>query len=53
MKVHVDTNVLVDFVCNRQDFAEEAKKFFAHGYMGEYELVTSALSIVNAVYIGH
>ena len=53
MKVHVDTNVLVDFVCNRQGFVDEAKKFFAHGYMGEYELTTSALSIVNAVYIGH
>ena len=27
MKVHVDTNVLVDFVCNRQGFVDEAKKF--------------------------
>ena len=26
MKVYVDTNVLVDFVCNRQGFVEEAKK---------------------------
>lgn len=50
MKVYVDTNVLVDFVCNRQGFVEEAKKLFAHGYMEEYELMTSALSIVNAVY---
>ena len=40
------------FVCNRQGFVEEAKKLFAHGYMEEYELMTSALSIVNAVYIG-
>lgn len=53
MKVYVDTNVLVDFVCNRQGFVEEAKKLFAHGYMEEYELMTSALSVVNAVYIGH
>ena len=53
MKVYVDTNILVDFVCNRQGFSEDAKKFFAHGYIGEYELMTSALSIVNAVYIGH
>lgn len=50
MKVYVDTNVLVDFVCNRQGFVEEVKKLFAHGYMEEYELMTSALSIVNAVY---
>lgn len=28
MKVYVDTNVLVDFVCNRQGFVEEAKKLF-------------------------
>ena len=53
MKVYVDTNVLVDFVCNRQPFSEDAKKLFAHGYIGEYELLISALSIVNAVYIGH
>lgn len=53
MKVYVDTNILIDFVCNRQGFSEEAKTFFAHGYIGEYELTTSALSIVNAVYIGH
>ena len=53
MKVYVDTNVLVDFVCNRQPFSEDAKKLFAHGYIGECELMTSALSIVNAVYIGH
>ncbi len=53
MKVYVDTNVLVDFVCNRQGFVEDAKKLFAHGYMGEYELMVSALSIVNTVYIGH
>lgn len=52
MRVYVDTNILLDFVCNRQPFAEDAKKLFAHGYIGDYELLTSALSIVNAVYIG-
>lgn len=42
MKVYVDTNVLVDFVCNRQPFSGDAKKLFAHGYIGEYELIISA-----------
>lgn len=47
MIVYVDTNVLVDFVCNRKPFADEAKKFFAHGYIGDYDLITSALSFVK------
>lgn len=52
MKVFVDTNVLVDFVCRREPFANDAKRLFAHGYIGDFELLTSALSIVNAMYIG-
>ena len=53
MIVFVDTNVLVDFVCNRQSFAEDAKRLFAHAFIGEFEIRISALSYVNAVYIGH
>ena len=52
MKVFVDTNVLVDFVCNRDTFAANAKKLFAHGYLGEYTLQTSALSFITAMYVG-
>ncbi len=53
MKVFVDTNILVDFVCNRLPFSEDAKRLFAHGYVGDCQLQTSALSVVNAVYIGN
>lgn len=51
MKVFVDTNVLVDFVCRRAPFADAAKLLFAHGFLGEYALKVSALSFVNSIYI--
>lgn len=35
MKVFIDTNILIDFVCDRAGFAEEADKLFALGFMGE------------------
>lgn len=53
MKVYVDTNVLIDFVCRRSPFAEDAKRLFALGYIGEHELMASALSFVNAMYVAH
>ena len=52
MRLFVDTNILVDFVCRREPFASDAKRLFAHGYIGDFELQTSALSFVNAMYIG-
>ena len=51
MRLFVDTNILVDFVCRREPFASDAKRLFAHGYIGDFELQTSALSFVNAMYI--
>ena len=53
MIVFVDTNILIDFVCCREPFADAARKFFARGYIGDYDLCTSALSFVNAMYVGH
>ena len=53
MKVFVDTNILVDFVCNRQSFAEDAERLFAHACVGDFEIQVSALSYINAVYIAH
>lgn len=53
MKVFVDTNVLIDFVCDRSGFAEEADKLFALGCLGEIQLMTSALSYVTAMYVAH
>lgn len=52
MTVFVDTNVLIDFVCKRDNFYDNAKKLFALGYIGELELGMSSLSIINAMYIG-
>lgn len=52
MKVYVDTNILIDLVCKRDSFYEDAKRLFALGYMGNISIVVSSLSFVNAVYIG-
>ena len=35
MRVYVDTNVLIDFVCQRDVFVEPANKLMALGCMGE------------------
>ena len=52
MKVYLDTNILIDFVCTRVPFYEAAKRLFALGSIGHFDLVTSSLSIVNTIYIG-
>lgn len=51
MRVYIDTNILIDLVCNREDFLDKAQKIFALGYARKIRLVVSALSFVNAVYI--
>lgn len=52
MKVFVDTNILIDYVCRREPFFLPAKAIFAFGYLGKSQIAVSALSIVNSVYIG-
>lgn len=52
MRVYLDTNILIDFVCKREPFYEDAKSLFALGSIGQIEMVMSALSVVNAVYVG-
>lgn len=52
MKVFVDTNVLLDFICKREPFFDSAKGVFAACLLKKIEIVISALSIVNAIYIG-
>ena len=51
MKVFVDTNILLDFLCEREPFVQNARMLFAYGYAGRLSLVLSSLSLVNAVYI--
>ena len=52
MRAYVDTNILVDLVLSRQEFLPNAQRVFALGYAGEAQLVVSALSFVNTVYLG-
>lgn len=53
MKVYIDTNILIDYVCQRVNFAEAANRLMAYGYMGRIRLQTSALSFVTAMYVAH
>lgn len=52
IRAYVDTNILVDLVLSRQEFLPNAQRVFAIGYAGEAQLVVSALSFVNTVYLG-
>ena len=51
MRDFIDTNVLIDFVANREAFSEDADKLFALGITGDINLMTSALSYVTAMYV--
>ena len=51
MRAYIDTNILVDLVLSRQDFLPDAQRVFALGYAGEVQLIVSALSFVNTVYL--
>lgn len=52
MRVYIDTNILVDLVLARKDFLSDAQRLFALGYANEIQLLVSALSFVNTLYIG-
>ena len=52
MRAYVDTNILVDLVLARQEFLPDAQRVFALGYADEVELMVSALSFVNTIYLG-
>lgn len=51
MRAYIDTNILVDLVLSRQEFLPDAQRIFALGYAGEVQLMVSALSFVNTVYL--
>lgn len=51
MKILVDTNVVLDVLCNRTEFCDEATKVFTLCGIGKIEGFISALSIPNIVYI--
>lgn len=52
MKVFIDTNVLLDYVCSRTGYLESAKTIFLLGFEQEIELCISSLSFINCYYIG-
>lgn len=51
MNVFIDTNVLIDYVCQRGEFANAATHLMAYGCMGKVKLQTSALSYVTVMYV--
>ena len=51
IKAYIDTNILVDLVLSRHEFLPDAQRVFALGYAGEAQLIVSALSFVNTVYL--
>lgn len=51
MRVMIDTNVILDVLCNRQGFVEEASKVFKFCEVNKIEGHISAISVPNIVYI--
>lgn len=51
MKVLIDTNVILDVLCNRKDFVEDSLKVFKYCEANRITGCISALSIPNIVYI--
>lgn len=50
MKVFVDTNILLDFLCKREPFREDAEKLFLLGIRHKVDIILCGLSIVNTIY---
>lgn len=50
-RLFLDTNILVDLICHREPFFQEAKRLFALAYMNKVCIGISALSYINTVYI--
>jgi len=51
MKVLIDTNIILDVLCNRESFVEDASKIFKLCELKKIDGFISALSIPNIVYI--
>lgn len=51
MKILIDTNVILDVLCNRKDFAEDSLRVFKYCETNQITGYISALSIPNIVYI--
>jgi predicted nucleic acid-binding protein len=51
MKILIDTNVILDVLCNRADFVEASSKVWKYCEVNQIEGYISALSVPNIVYI--
>ena len=51
MKILVDTNVILDVLCNRPEFVEASSKVWKYCEVDQLEGYISALSVPNIVYI--
>jgi len=51
MKVLVDTNIILDVLCNRKDFIEDSLQVFRCCEVGRLTGCISALSVPNILYI--
>lgn len=51
MRILVDTNILVDFVCHRGEFYDAALHVFETALTGENELLLTDLSYMNCIYV--
>lgn len=51
MKILVDTNVILDVLCNRPEFVEASSKLWKCCEVNQIEGYISALSVPNIVYI--
>ena len=51
MRVLVDTNILIDFLCMREDFYNEAEKVFVWGLKNKIHILITDISYINALYV--
>lgn len=51
MKVPIDTNVILDVLCNRSEFVEDSSRVWKYCEVNQIEGYISALSVPNIVYI--
>ena len=50
-KLFLDTDVLIDFLSDRQPFSEQAVQLFAFAIKHKYSLLVSAISFDNIYYV--
>ena len=51
MKILIDTNIILDVLCNRKEFVDDSKSILNLCEINEIDGYLSALSIPNIVYI--